>query len=383
MKPRHTLAAVFFEMTVLNEDGSVARVLPKKRNLLLDRGLNELADRKWTELFAYFALGTSSNPTSRDSALTTVTVAGGIATASAGFFEAADVGRLLKADSGAERTITGYTSPTVVNVAGGDVAESQFTVWYVNDTSLGALDHTFNLRSGDSGDHGWSWNGETGVLSTWVTRVSAAVSAAAKTFKEIGWATSPGGLVNGRALINGGVGDTLVTGQKYKVKLTLERTITPRVARACPQVAGWTGTAQEICECAGYSYWNTSGDSVASGAIMEPSSTGDWFLSATAAPLRALIFRGDGTQPDLGTIGGSMVGATNSAYVANSFRRTVTGFWDAGVVVSSEIRSVVYGDYWGGAIFQFRKLMSEPQTKTSAQKLTQTLVKTWGRVLVN
>lgn len=381
----HTAASVSFEMTVINPDGSIARRLPRRRNLLLDTGLNRLANQSWCSLFSYFSLGTSSNPTSRDSGAVTLTIAGGTATASAGFFEAADVGRLIKCDSGEERTITAYTSPTIVTVAGADVAAAtQFTVWYVNDTAHGAEVQRYNLLSGDAGDHGWNWNGATGVLSTWVTRVSNAVTAPAQTFKEIGWCNNAfDGILNGRALINGGIGDTLVTGQKYKVKVTLERTLSPLVSRACPAITGWGGTATEICELLGFSYFNNGGAEQAVLSFHEPYNAGMFMLSAASDALRAPIFVADGNQPNLGIIANSYVNGTNQAYTANSFTRDTVGFWDAGVVIAANIRSIIYGDYWNGYTFGSRMLMDADHAKTSADKLTVTLRKTWGRILVN
>jgi hypothetical protein len=378
----HTAAAVLFEITVINPDGSIARRLPKKRNLLLNSGLDRLASYTWTELFAAFALGTSSNPTSRDSGLVTVVIAGGTATASAGFFDPADVGRLIKADSGEERTITAYTSPTVVSVVGADVAASQFTVWYVNDTTLGAEVQRFSTTTADTGDHGYNWNAVTSVFTTWVTRVSNAVTAPSQTFKEIGWSEGGAPSVNGRALINGGTGDTLIAGQKYKVKLTLERTVSPTAARACPQITGWPGTAQERLEMVGLSYWTTLGNATDSGCPMEPKNSAQFSLSSTSAALRATLNRPDGAQPDLGELPDGRVACTTAAYTPGSFTKTLTAVWDSGVGTSTAIRSVLYGDNYYSMWFM-RMLMSADQVKASSDKLTVSLEKTWGRILVN
>ena len=384
-KTLHSDASVSFEMSVINPDGSIARALPKRRNLLLDKGLNQLALSSWIELFSFFALGTTSNPTSRDSGLITVTIAGGTAMASAGFFEAADVGRLIKCDSGEERYITAYTSPTVVTVAGSDVAASQFTVWYVNDTSLGAEDHRFNTMTADAGDHGYSWNGVTGILSTWKTMISNAVTVGAITFKEIGWSNSGSTAdgVNGRALINAGVGDTLVTGQRYKVKLTLDRTFSPATPRACPAIAGWGGTAQEQIEEIMVSYW-TPGGGNSTGGVLEPKSGNTFALSTASDALRAPVFYPDAHQPMIGAwIDGTWIDGTLAAYVSNTFYRDQSVVFDAGVSTGPNVRSITTRADYYGPYFVHRMLMDADHAKTSADKLTFTYRKSWGRNLIN
>jgi len=381
----HVAGKVSYQLTALNSDGSVARKLPPRRNLLLDRGLDNLAALSWCSLFDYFHLGTGTGPTSRDSGLITFTLAGGIATASAAFFLNTDTLRILKLDSGREMRITGFTDDQHVTVdfAGAD-GPSQGTVWYVTDTALTAQDQYFNLRSGDAGDHGWLWNGVTGILSTWVTRVSNAVVAPAITFKEIGWSElGYTGLVNGRDLIAGGAGDTLTTGQKYKVKLQLDRTISPLAARACPQITGWAGTAQEQIEAVGLSYWDANGDHTDYIMAHEPVNAGRMRFSHDATAFRAPVFVGDGVNPlDLGTLAGSERACTNQAYLAGSFFRDTRAFWDAGISTAVGIRHFAYGSNYS-TMYHQRMLMDADQVKASADKLIVNFRKSWGRILVN
>ena len=108
----HSSASVTYETSILEHGFEIARRAPKK-NLLLDSGLDGWAVRTFWDSFSHCVLGDGTAPTKRDSGAITATIAGEVATASAGFFDPADVGRLLKLDSGQEVKIDGYTSATV------------------------------------------------------------------------------------------------------------------------------------------------------------------------------------------------------------------------------------------------------------------------------
>lgn len=379
-------AQVSYQLSVINTDGSTARVLSPRKNLLLDRGLDEVAGRQWCSLFDYFAIGTGSNPTSRDSGLITFSIAGSVASSSSAFFQNTDIGRILKLDTGEEMRITGYTDAQHVGVAfAGAAAAAQGTIWHVTDTALTSENQRFNQISGDTGDHGYLWSGVDGKLSTWTTRVSNTVTDPAITFKEIGWSHSGygGDGVNGRDLINGGAGDTLVNGQKYKVKLQLDRTISPLAPRACPVIAGWGGSAQEAIETVGLSHWASDGRLVARGAHEPSSNRAAFALSATSAAFRAPVFCTDAQAPDLGIIN-SVCSGVLQPYTAGSFYRDIQGFWDSGFATAANIRSILLcEDWYWGPWFAQRMLMDADHAKTSADKLTVTVRRSWGRILVN
>ena len=358
----------------------------EQTNLLFDQGLNNLATMSWPALFNYFVLGTGTTPTRRDSGVITFTRAGSVVTASANFFEAADVGRLLKFDSGEEMYVTGFTSGTEVSVnLSGSLAASEGTIYYVNRTSLGNESKRTNTLTSDSGDHGFSWNGTTGVLSTWKTMIFAAETGTV-TYREIGWSHAGSGAntINGAALLAGG-GDTLVADQQYKVRLQLDRVISPRTPRALATadvVDLWSGSAEELIEMVGLDVWRTNGDA---GPVtnqgtsgLEPQTALNVTLDQTSAALNP-------PAPVPFNPSGSVVihqlNMTAAAYTSGAFYRDYTGVFSPTQGNSTLIRSLRVGSF--GADRFFRLLMDAPQTKTSSQKLTLRFRKSWGRVLVN
>jgi hypothetical protein len=374
------LAGITYESTVLNADGSVAYRRAPKRNLLLDSGLNNLATLfSWASSFTNAVLGTGTTPVKRDSGIITFTRSGNVVTASAGFFETQDVGRLLKFDSGEEMYVTVFTSATQVTVnTSGTLAASEGTVWYVNVTGHQAEVKRSNTYANDSGDNGTSWNGVTGVVSMWRTFIFTA-EAAPITYREIGWShtATAGANLFGRDLIAGG-GDSLIAGQQYKVKVQLDITIAPLTEQTLPAlVTGWpTGTAKSRIEGVALNTVATSGNNSGSN-ILEPFFAGEVSVGTSTAVL---------TPPVLGpssiVSGGinSLV-LTADAYSAGSFTRTYRGTFSLVQANSTALRCVqLIQTGTGGCL---RILFDSNQTKTSSQTLTLIIRKSWGRVLIN
>jgi hypothetical protein len=220
--------AVKYQTQIINADGSIAKTRAEKKNLILDRGLEALCNlNPLIDFFKYCVVGTGTTPTNRDSASTTASQsASATVTANANFFESADVGRLLKYDSGEEFYITGYIDPQTVTVdTSATVAASEFTIWYVNETT-----HEAGAKSSNSYTDGASGNGSTlsGSVLTHKRTFLFAVEAAPVTYREIGWSNNsgPAALLNGRDIIPGG-GDSLAIGQRLKVIVQLILTINP------------------------------------------------------------------------------------------------------------------------------------------------------------
>ena len=166
--------------------------------------------------------------------------------------------------------------------------------------------------------------------------------------------------------------------------MQLDRTFGPLVVRGCPQLVGWTGTAEECIETLTASYWNVNGDEPGGEKIHDPCGVPGLMLADYSDALRAPFFWGVQGQPrlagDVQPYGGR--GMDRLPYVQNSFENNCKGVIDAGIGTMPKIRSISLGDYWGTRECQ-RMLMSADQIKTSADKVEVNFRKTWGRILVN
>jgi hypothetical protein len=124
-------------------NGKVIESNWSKYHLITDAGLDKVASVAWLNCVSTPIIGEGVSPTAvrRDSGGITFTQSGTTLTASAGFFSAADVGRLFKwgtGSTGNEIYITGYTSTSVVTVGtSATVGTPEIgTVWYVNTAAL-------------------------------------------------------------------------------------------------------------------------------------------------------------------------------------------------------------------------------------------------------
>lgn len=154
-------------MSVIDHTGKTICERPWQRNLLLDQGVNKLAETSICDLFAYAAKGTGTTATreimhaSSDYALTGTTLvrSGG----SARDFEAGDVGRLVKIVGGAgtEGIITGFIDADTVTLrAVGQTSLANYSaenivLYYVEQTGLdtesGARTNTYGSATGANG----------------------------------------------------------------------------------------------------------------------------------------------------------------------------------------------------------------------------------------
>ncbi len=397
----HIRASVTYSLDAvrLSAAGEIvaARPLAEGRNMLTDGGLNELVNRTWVNLFAYFQVGTGSDPIKRDSGGITFTQAGNTVTASAAFFDALDVGRVLVLDGdGVELRITSRTSSTVAVVGGAarNFGPVEGTIHYVNRTALSAAGPlaAFSTLGTNSGAHGSSWDGVSGVFSTWVTRISAAV-AANTMFTEICWrAGSSGGVVSGIASINGGAGAYMLTGEQLRVRLQLDRTIAPitPVAVPAPVVAGvnraaWDVSAQYVAENIMLSKWNAAGVET-QGALFDPSQNKNCVRLDTATALRAPKADYDYSGTMIGTPLNSQE-ATPQGYTANSFARDYVATYPVSAA-NGVWRAVCFGyenptNNPPTVSYGLRMLFAGDCVKTADDTLSFTFRLTWGRTLVN
>lgn len=208
--------SVKYQTEIIDAVSGVVESIKESRNLFLDSGLEHLAtDTRLSENLKYVVLGTGTKPTRRDSGTATASQSGYTVTASASFFEVADVGRLLKFDGGPEVYITGFTSSTSVTVgAAAERAAEEFTVWHVNDV---AHEAEF-LRQYFQEDVSENLEGDTYTLTR---RATTSAFSAPKLIKEIGWSwgSNPAWPLIGRDLIHGG-GDYVAAGKQYRVTVS-------------------------------------------------------------------------------------------------------------------------------------------------------------------
>jgi hypothetical protein len=371
-----TNAAVEYETFILNPDGSVASHRKRKRNLILDQGLNLVATNAWCGCFNYCVVGTGTNPTKRKANPITFTRAATTVTASAGFFAPADVGRLLKLDSGEEMYITAYTSPTVVTVnISGALAASAGTIWYVNDTGLQTESTRTSIYSTGAGECGTTFSVDTYTNKR--TFIFPAVGANV-TYNEIGWSPNSGAGANlfGRDLIVGG--DSLLTGQQYKVIVRLLLTISPVAITAAGDVGnnGFVTAGAFNHQFIGnaYSTINAAGNPVA--GSLEPS-------IAPCCGLMAAMALNAGVSNTVDVFSAAYtIDFTNGVYTAGNFYLDSNGTAPIASGVGS-IAGFFFGNAGGGIFKCLGHLFTNPQTKDNIHTLTVTLRKSWGRVLVN
>ena len=372
----HQAASVRFKVLVVNPDGTEILAQDWKNNLLLNTGLDNVALAHWVDNFGYGVAGTSTNPTRRDSTPTTFTVSGGVITASAGFFVAADVGRILKTNdpSFTEMTITGYTSGTSVTTSSGATIGTGYTgtVWYVNDTSLGAEVKRTNTYTTSTGD-----NGSTFSVDTWTHQRTYLFSAetGSVTYNELGWAPAASGNLFGRATI---AGTTLVAGQQLKVVITLTVKYSPASPTAVADVSGATfstaGTASIDKNSEVYGVDASGNPTPLGNGMLEP-------LAAKTCALASATF----AQSSMATSGASptftdSVALAKAAYVAGSFTQSLSGTFTV-----SQGNYTIYGyfilGYGNQTVFSVK--LTTPIAKTNTHTLTPTFTYSWGRILTN
>jgi hypothetical protein len=376
--------AVSYRYAVIERGRTVRRYSRRKRNLILDTGLDMVATTLLCNLFNYAVVGTGTNPVKRDSGSITFTKSGGVITASDAFFEAADQNRLIKFDSGAEYYITGFTSPTAVTVANTVTAEaaSEGTIWYVNRTGLQSESKRTSTYATDTGANGTTYLG--GTYTHKRTFIFSA-EVAPVVYREIGWSSSASAGANlfGMDILPGG-GVGLNTGQQLKVEVSLLVTVSPVTPAAvpAPAITGWTqgGTAQ--LESGDFFTRVTSGGGTYnSGAFAEPSvNAGTWISTASVA----LTFSPTGLV-DRGSTGLNFKVNALQPYVSKSFTRTeVAATFGVTEANSSAIRSIFMSPNNGQGYSIFRVLLAANETKDSNHTIQNiTWRKSWGRILQN
>lgn len=187
-------------------------------NLILDQGMNNFATVIGCDLFTYCAVGTGNTPTFDDSVAVTATTSGTTCTASAPFFSAGDVGKLLRFDTGEKAKITAFTSTTVVTLAStlSVGAATLFTLHRVEQTGLASELMRTNTYLTTAGACFGSRTGST-ITSQRTYNFSAfSIAATASSTTDLITCTNHGLVANDALILNGGTAPApLVLGTTY------------------------------------------------------------------------------------------------------------------------------------------------------------------------
>ena len=376
MSALHTRASVFYRAAVVNAaTGLEVYSLPRKKNLILDQGLDMVATSRWDECITYAAAGSGVTPTRRDSGAVTVSRDGNVLTASAGWFVADDVGKLFKFNTGEEVKISAYTNATTVStVTAGAIAASAGTMWAVNQTGLDNELARTNTYGNGGGDNTVILDGEANTLTRRRTFVFPP-EGGLRTYREVGWSNhwAAGQNLFGRDVLPS-AGLTLVAGQQLKIVLDLVLTVDLLEFEDAPALPWSGGAAQQQLE-------NLAWDGYFNPAY---ANSGYVFLSESSAIFRTARVTLDGWPGDpLGGVSYA-VQAQAAGYVAGSHERAFAGTFTVNDGNSAAIRSAGYGWYYDTSLYPVIRIrFSENQTKDSDHTLRLDFRHSWGRVLVN
>jgi hypothetical protein len=120
----------------IRQNGIIVKEYPIQSNLILDQGLDKIAQMRFADVFTNCAAGTGTTPT-QDLGAAPASQAGTTVTASGASFGAGDVGKLIVWSGGAQAKITVYTDPQTVTVDRTQVVpQSSFSMYRVNQIGL-------------------------------------------------------------------------------------------------------------------------------------------------------------------------------------------------------------------------------------------------------
>lgn len=350
-------------------------------NLILNSGLNYIcsngeAPRYWARKSV---LGTGTTPTVYDSEAITASASGTACTASSSFFTEGMVGMLLRWDGGAEAYIASRTSDTEVVLSSSVTASGAFAVWAVNQTGLASL-----VRTSDYGNP--YLVSRSGGVSTFRITWDHGLETVNRIYTEGGIVLEENSLTYfSRFLIAGG-SVTVLIGQQARVTYEYDLTVTTTAVPGTWTVDGWPVAGVDDTDG---QYKVLTQDAV-DGMIenmgrpyMVPGYTYSLYLQlCTATTLPA--YTDDTTRPALvGSVGGAQL--VDEAYVANTFYRDATAYFNGTNGTSTGIRTVSlysYNDY-AGSWQCWAFLFDHAQTKADGYGLTLRFRRALNRVLVN
>lgn len=384
-------ANVNFELSAVR-DGKTVRTLDKQSNLILDSGLNGIAARTWANSFTYAVLGTGDAPTVRRSGSITATLVGGTVTSDTAFFSASDEGRSFKfVGIDHELRISSYLTDTTVEVQTilGEVppdnaSATAFSVFHVTDTSLSNETKRSNTYGTDSEDNGTFYDDQNGIVTLKRTFLFSEETAAI-TYREIGWASSPGGGLFGRALLDSPF--PVEESEQVKVSVEVQVAISPITQEDVPNVIGpefdTTGKAILYRLPPTISRVFSSGSSSSSygQALLEPSERRNIAMWAEDSELPEAPVPWGTTNPP--NIPGWRPGldASNLSYQPGTFRRVSRVIFSPvdsnGVFYGLTLSTKDAGHSKPHMLIKF----DTPQTKENTHRLVFDFFLEWGRVL--
>ena len=377
-----------------------------QKNLILNQGMDGVSARYWADCYVYGICGTGTRPNTVDSVTDTASQSGTTVTkvgANVDFTTDAEVGDMIKWDSGEEARITSLTGVNNVEVTPSQtVASDEFVIYKTAQVGLQTETKRSATYLTGTGNCGTTISGYTvqGRRTYDFTTESGSI-----TYTEVGvgWAASGPTTVFSRILLTTPV--SLVSGQKLRLVYQLEITVSPATpnSKSFP-VNGWpvapsTNTdGQECIQVCGLSSPGTSGNtSVATtqgacyasldpGAVNSLTNGRAFGLSTNSSALTAF----DAAAASRNTTAYQCsVAPTTAAYTSLSFYVDVSIVFQVADAVSSSLRSLCMGSRWNavgqvptdtvGQHFTF--LFNQVQAKTNTQTLTFTVRITWSRVL--
>lgn len=291
----------------------------EQSNLILDSGLDHLGSgaAMWHDVLDYGVAGTGTTPTTDDLTASSFSQAGTTVTRDSGtdVFAAPDVGKLLRFNSGEERYITSYTSPTEVEVdTSGTVASSPVTLYRVDQTGLvGEVKRSNSYHSSGNTVTYDRVSSTTEGTATLVRTYNFTAESSDTVYTEVGvsWSASSGNNLFSRVLLAGSVTVLGPAGGNPGQQLRLEYTLTVTVPGGgsaflpvTPTVTGWpwsygvssitsNGTSWTVTTDAAYHFENGDLVNLASTtptttAITAATSTGSDFTLTAAGHGKAV-----------------------------------------------------------------------------------------------
>jgi hypothetical protein len=390
--------AVKYQIRVRDaESGAVVRELPKRKNLIMDGGLDAYATNEFCNLFSQAIAGTGTTPTSRASNPITITQAANVIVSNSAFFTSADVGRIIKygdvgsGAGGAQYYITAFTNSTTVTVSGSaTVTTPQYCViWYVNQTTMAAKVKATSTYALTGNGTVVTISGNTCSLAH--TRIFIfSAEAGTITYQEIGWSWN-GTNIFGRDLIEP-AGVTLIAGQQLEVTLEVTMVASPAQQAAVADVSGGT--------------WNTAGTALIEFFRTQASGTfGSNAFTTVASPaggtVGGTVLEPNGGGPSLVLISGAWTqltemssgantngnstqafGTTVGTYVPGAFSNTFTASLSLSQGIGGPYTGIAMGNGNPGG-WCWSDQLTTPQSKDSSHTLTITFTISWNRILSN
>ena len=375
--------------SVIDHEGNLVKSYPWQRNLLLDSGLDKIAEIPIVDLFAYAAKGTGITPTSEDGA-GTISQTGDIITATGIYFGPEDVGKVVRwssgANSGTVRRIIAYTNSMTVQVSEtGDVASGNGTVYNVDQVALTTeVGDRTNSYSQVTGENGTTTVGNKRTLKR--TFIFAAETADT-TYNEVGFSDTADGDLNIRVklasavTVNGPVG--LTPGQRLKLTYEMDIYVSPDTATAAGLNALITDSGQDMSSNKNASYIietfatsrvALSGERDVTLMDLEPSYTGHMALSTNT---EALEFNGNAQR--IANVDYVELDFMDD-YVAGEYFRDLIGTFELEDANRTNHRSLMlFNPETNNAILTY--LFTANQKKDANHSLTLQWRKSWSRNL--